>query len=286
MSFSPLFSLPSRTRTILSWISNEVLVYSSSLWISSLCFSTFHFFLYLLHFTFISLFSPFCFLIFWGFRHCLPLHSTPYCGAWVGHQHLQVSPPPYAWAWAWAHFPTSCPTTGVHFCSSPPEEGEAEFWFAVCVSSMLASNLFVYISIFSDRNFCMYSCFYFSSCMFRVPKESPIRVLFADMFPTPSTTFELPSYAAKLAHHFAKAPSPPPTRTHPFNNLVLDCLDIEAKQGVDSNRHDSPSCWLGLVGLVTQVRMLYFYLNFFEFICFISIYLLQIPILFESACWY
>ena len=112
------------------------------------------------------------------------------------------------------------------------------------------------------------------------------------MFVTPLTTFELPSYAIEFAHHFAEAPSPPPTRTRPFNNLVLDFLDIEAEQGEDNDRHDNPSCWLGLVGLETQARMLCFYLNFGEFICFVFIYLWQIPLqlifylmfMFDSTC--
>ena len=134
--------------------------------------------------------------------------------------------------------------------------------------------------------------FFFSSCMFRVPKESPVCVFSMDMFATPSTMLELPLYATELTHHLMKAPSPPPTRTCPFNNLVLDFLDIEAQHGEDSDRHDSPSCSLGLVGFVTQARMLCFYLNVFEFICFIFIHLMQIPIqlvlylmlMFDSVC--
>ncbi len=76
--------------------------------------------------------------------------------------------------------------------------------------------------------------------MCRVQTESPIRVLNADMFATPSTTFELPPYAAQLANVYAEAPSPPPSRTRPFDNLVLEFLDIEAEQGEDSDRHASP----------------------------------------------
>ena len=65
--------------------------------------------------------------------------------------------------------------------------------------------------------------------MFRVQNESPISVLTANMFVTPSTTFELPSYATKLANLLVEAPSPPPSRTCSFNKLVLDFLDIEAE---------------------------------------------------------
>ena len=49
--------------------------------------------------------------------------------------------------------------------------------------------------------------------MFRVQNENPICVLTADMFATPSTTFELPSYAAELAKFLAEAQPPPPSRT-------------------------------------------------------------------------
>ena len=70
---------------------------------------------------------------------------------------------------------------------------------------------------------------------------SPIRVLNPDMFATPSTTFELPCYAAELINLLVYAPSPPPIRTHPFKNQVLHYLDIEAPQGEDSDRHGSPS---------------------------------------------
>jgi hypothetical protein len=76
--------------------------------------------------------------------------------------------------------------------------------------------------------------------MCRVPIESPIRVLNADMFATPSSSFELPPYAAQLANVYAEAPSPPASRTRPFDNLVLNFLDIEAMQGEDSDRHASP----------------------------------------------
>ena len=78
--------------------------------------------------------------------------------------------------------------------------------------------------------------------MFRVPSESPIRVLTEDAFSTPSRTFELPCYAAALANLLSDAPSPPPSQNHPFNKLVEDYLDIEAEEGEDSNRHGSPSC--------------------------------------------
>ena len=69
-----------------------------------------------------------------------------------------------------------------------------------------------------------------------------ICVFNVDMFTTPSTTFELPSYIADLVHLLAEAPSTPPSRTCPFNKLVLDFLDIKAEYGEDSDRHGSPSC--------------------------------------------
>jgi len=79
--------------------------------------------------------------------------------------------------------------------------------------------------------------------MFSSPKaKSPLsnRVLTADMFSTPSTTFELPCYAAGLANELAEAPSPPPSRIRPFNKLVEVYVDIEAEEGEDSYRHGSP----------------------------------------------
>jgi hypothetical protein len=72
---------------------------------------------------------------------------------------------------------------------------------------------------------------FLSSYMYRSQNESPIRILNADMFATPSSMFELPSYAAEFAHLLAEAPSPPPICTHPLNKLVLNFLDIEAEQG-------------------------------------------------------
>ena len=61
-------------------------------------------------------------------------------------------------------------------------------------------------------------------------------VLRRGMCLSPSKTFELPSYAAEFANILAEAPSPPPSRIRPFNKLVLDLLDIEAKEGEDSDR--------------------------------------------------
>ena len=122
-----------------------------------------------------------------------------------------------------------------------PEYGKAQFGFAVYVSSFLDSNLFAFLfSCIGALNMC--SCFFRFFFMFRVQNESPVRVLNADMFATPPLTFELPSYPAKLAYHLAETPSPPPSCTCPFNKVVLDFLDIEAKHGKDSDRHGSPSC--------------------------------------------
>ena len=115
-----------------------------------------------------------------------------------------------------------------------------EFQFAMCIRSFLASNLLVIL--FSRIGVLhMYSCFS-SSCMFKVQNKSPICVFTAHMFATLSTTFELPFYTNDHAHLLAEPPSPPPNRTHLFNKLVLDFLNIEAKQGDDSDRHGSPSC--------------------------------------------
>ena len=87
----------------------------------------------------------------------------------------------------------------------------------------------------------MSSCVSFVSSMCKVHIDSPIRILNADMFSTPSTTFELPQYASDLANRFAEAPSPPPHRIRPFNKGVLDFVDIEAEQGEESDTHSSQS---------------------------------------------
>ena len=63
-----------------------------------------------------------------------------------------------------------------------------------------------------------------------------------DMFSTPSTMFELLCYVVGLANLLAEAPPPPLIRIRPFNKLVEDYVDIEGKEGEDSDRHGSPSC--------------------------------------------
>jgi hypothetical protein len=111
---------------------------------------------------------------------------------------------------------------------------------SICsVSKFVVVFYLSFIFISSSRTFRLY-LICLSSFMCRVQNDSPIHVLNADMFSTPSTTFELPPYAAQLANVLAEAPSPPPIRTRPFNKLVLDFMDIEAQQGEDSDRHASP----------------------------------------------
>ena len=70
---------------------------------------------------------------------------------------------------------------------------------------------------------------------FRAPSENA--------FPSssPSTTFELPCYAAGLANLLAEAPSPPSSRIRPFNKLVEEYLDVEAEEGEGSDRHGNHS---------------------------------------------
>ena len=67
---------------------------------------------------------------------------------------------------------------------------------------------------------------------FRVPSEN------ACMSSSPSTTFELPCYAAGLANLLAEAPSPPPSRIRPFNKPVEVYVDVESE---DSDWLGSPS---------------------------------------------
>ena len=244
----PSFSPPSRTKTTLSWIGNVVLVGSFS---SCICFLFFYFiFIWFLSLSF-PYPHPFAFLCFKMLHHCMPLHSTPYCGAWVRHWCLQVHPPPFSWTWVGPHVSPRRPSTRLRFCSSSPEDVEAQFWFVVCVSSLLASNSFPFLSFhIGVWNMCS------------IKNESPIRVLNANMFATPSTTFELPSYAAELANLLAEAPSPPPIHTRPFNKNVLDFVDIEADQGEDSNRLGSPSIWRSPLSLEPPSHMYCFRVRF------------------------
>jgi hypothetical protein len=72
----------------------------------------------------------------------------------------------------------------------------------------------------------------------RVPRKSPIRVLNPDMFRSLPRAFELPSYVGGLAHQFAVAPSPPFTRARPVDRYVLEYLDVEARQRMESDRDD------------------------------------------------
>ena len=60
------------------------------------------------------------------------------------------------------------------------------------------------------------------------------------MFSTPPKPFYLPSYARGLAYVFAEAPSSVPVRTQRYNSRVLDFVDIEARQGDESD--GSSSC--------------------------------------------
>ena len=157
------------------------------------------------------------------FRHCMPLHSTPYCSFGVGHRHLQFHPPPHAWGRPRTHLSARGSSTRLSFCSSPSEDGEAQFGFVVCVSLILVLNLFFFISIFSGSKLLAWSnVIYFLSCMFKVQNESPIHVLTTDMFFSPSTTFELPSYVVGLANLLAEAPSPPPIQL-PYLSLSPPC---------------------------------------------------------------
>ena len=109
----------------------------------------------------------------------------------------------------------------------------------------------------------------FSSCMFRVQNESPIRVLTAYMFSSPSTMFELPWYVVGVANLLADAPSPPLICNRPFNKLVEDFLDIEAEDGKDSDRHGSPSCWILLVCLGHPSHMYWIFFLNYKFVCWI-----------------
>ena len=145
-SSSPSFCLPSRTRTTLPWIGNVALVRSSLPCLSGSCFLCLSFF----YCGFISNSFPYphlyAFCYSEGFHNCMPLHSTPYCGAWLGYWCLQVHPPPHTWVWARIHLSTGRPSTWLSLCSSSSKDGEAQFRFPVCVSLFLQSNFVAFLS--------------------------------------------------------------------------------------------------------------------------------------------
>ena len=54
--------------------------------------------------------------------------------------------------------------------------------------------------------------------------------------PSPSQTFKLPSYAEDMAIAFAATSSPAPSpRRHAINLYVLQYMDVEAFEAVDSS---------------------------------------------------
>ena len=97
------------------------------------------------------------------------------------------------------------------------------------------------LTFFSSSCFFAFIYVSSSSCVFKDPHVSPIRVLTANIIATPSTAFKLPSYVVGFARQFAEASSPPLLCTRLFNKLVSDFLDVEAKQSEDSDRDDSHS---------------------------------------------
>ena len=57
--------------------------------------------------------------------------------------------------------------------------------------------------------------------------------------PSPSQTFELPSYAEDMAVAFAAIPSPVPSpRRHEVNPYVEQYMDLEASEAVDSEEYN------------------------------------------------
>lgn len=73
---------------------------------------------------------------------------------------------------------------------------------------------------------CAHVCFSLS-CMFEAQNESRICVLNADMFATPLTMFECPSYVAEFVHLLTQGMSFHHSCSCPFNKLILDFLEAE-----------------------------------------------------------
>ena len=66
-------------------------------------------------------------------------------------------------------------------------------------------------------------------------------MLTLEMFATPPKAFHLPSYAIGVAKVFAKAPSPIQHHNRCYNSRVLHFVDVEARQGDDSDANSSQS---------------------------------------------
>ncbi len=83
----------------------------------------------------------------------------------------------------------------------------------------LGTPLFIFFSFFTNA--------YVSSYILvsRVPQASPIRVLRPSFFGSLPREFELPSYAAEVAHQQAVAASPPSRRMQKFDRGVLPDQD-------------------------------------------------------------
>ena len=62
-----------------------------------------------------------------------------------------------------------------------------------------------------------------------------------EMFSTPPKSFYLPLYVGGLAQGFAKAPFLLPLYNRPCNSRILAFVDVEAKDGNDSDVSSSPS---------------------------------------------
>ena len=77
--------------------------------------------------------------------------------------------------------------------------------------------------------------------MYRVSPQRPLHILNAEMFSTPPKPFYLLFYARGLTHVFAEAPSPVPIHTQRYNSKVLDFVNVEAKQGDESDDSSSRS---------------------------------------------
>ena len=110
-------------------------------------FFLFHFIcaLFITHwFSFPNLFGFICSR---KFHHFLPLPSTPHCCIRIWHWCLQVHPPTPSRARSGTLLSTLRPSTRISFrSSSSSKDGEAQFRFALCVSSFLSFNLFGFIS--------------------------------------------------------------------------------------------------------------------------------------------
>ena len=87
---------------------------------------------------------------------------------------------------------------------------------------------------------------FLNSIVYRVSLHRPPHALNMEMFSTPPKLFYLPSYVGRLVQVFAGAPPPIPIYSQYYNSRILVYVDVEMRQGKDSNGSSSHSVSMAL----------------------------------------